>query len=205
MPAWRSALTDSLGSDQPLVRNSLRSARIIETSRHSSLMTSYLSGSLGTLGFNWLRIVGAFRPIDGISPSCIAGQMLSAIRQKLSSCVSSRPSPSVLATSGLLKSRDAGSGERRSRRCGYCDTMTLGLRTQPRGVRATARGRGLHWEQITMQIDPPRSGSGSSSRTPRSTSSWRSRPHVVPPVLRESGLVDASGCVSVDPNALETK
>jgi len=63
----------------------------------------------------------------------------------------------------------------------------------------------LHWEQIAMRVDP--AGRRILFELADTTFDLLVAipPHVVPPVLRESGLVDASGWVPVDPSTLETK
>ena len=62
-----------------------------------------------------------------------------------------------------------------------------------------------HWEQIAMKIDP----AGKRILFELEDTSFDLLvgvpPHVAPHVLRESGLVDASGWVPVDPQTLETR
>jgi sulfide:quinone oxidoreductase len=67
------------------------------------------------------------------------------------------------------------------------------------------RGIELHWEQIPMRIDPTSKRILFELEDTTFDLLVAIPPHVVPPVLRSSGLVDASGWVPVDPNTLETK
>jgi sulfide:quinone oxidoreductase len=63
----------------------------------------------------------------------------------------------------------------------------------------------LHWEQIAMRVDPAACRILFELADTTFDLLVAIPPHVVPPVLRESGLVDASGWVPVDPSTLETK
>jgi sulfide:quinone oxidoreductase len=67
------------------------------------------------------------------------------------------------------------------------------------------RGIELHWEQIPMRIDPASKRILFELADTTFDLLVAIPPHVVPPVLRSSGLVDASGWVPVDPTTLETK
>ena len=63
----------------------------------------------------------------------------------------------------------------------------------------------LHWEQIPMRIDPASRRILFELEDTSFDLLVAIPPHVVPPVLRESGLVDASGWVPVDASTLETR
>ena len=67
------------------------------------------------------------------------------------------------------------------------------------------RGIELHWEQIAMRVDPAARRILFELEDTTFDLLVAIPPHVVPPVLGESGLVDASGWVPVDPSTLETK
>jgi sulfide:quinone oxidoreductase len=67
------------------------------------------------------------------------------------------------------------------------------------------RGIELHWEQIAMRVNPAARRILFELEDTTFDLLVAIPPQVVPPVLRESGLVDASGWVPVDPSTLETK
>ncbi len=62
----------------------------------------------------------------------------------------------------------------------------------------------LHWEQIAMKIEPDARRILFELEDTSFDLLVGVPPHVVPQVLRESGLVDASGWVPVDPQTLQT-
>ena len=62
----------------------------------------------------------------------------------------------------------------------------------------------LHWEQIAMRIDSASSRILFELEDTSFDLLVQIPPHVAPSVLKESGLVDASGWVPVDPTTLET-
>jgi len=63
----------------------------------------------------------------------------------------------------------------------------------------------LHWEQIALKLLPDRRKILFEIADTSFDLLVAIPPHVVPPVLKESGLVDASGWVPVDPQTLETR
>lgn len=67
------------------------------------------------------------------------------------------------------------------------------------------RGIELHWEQIPMKIDPDARRILFELEDTSFDLLVGVPPHVAPRVLRESGLVDGSGWVPVDPQTLRTK
>jgi len=67
------------------------------------------------------------------------------------------------------------------------------------------RGIELHWEQIPMKIDPASSRILFELEDTTFDLLVGVPPHVVPLPLPESGLVDASGWVPVDPTTLQTR
>lgn len=67
------------------------------------------------------------------------------------------------------------------------------------------RGIALYWEQIAMRVDKATRRILFELEDTKFDLLVAVPPHVVPPVLSESGLVDASGWVPVDPSTLETK
>ena len=66
------------------------------------------------------------------------------------------------------------------------------------------RGIELHWEQIPMKIDPAARRILFELEDTSFDLLVGVPPHVAPQALRESGLVDASGWVPVDPQTLQT-
>ena len=67
------------------------------------------------------------------------------------------------------------------------------------------RGIELHWEQIAMKIDPAASRILFELHDTTFDLLVGVPPHVVPPVLKEAGLADASGWVPVDAQTLATR
>jgi sulfide:quinone oxidoreductase len=67
------------------------------------------------------------------------------------------------------------------------------------------RGIELHWEQIPMKIDPASRRILFELEDTSFDLLVGVPPHIAPAVVRESGLVDASGWVPVDPTTLQTR
>ena len=67
------------------------------------------------------------------------------------------------------------------------------------------RGIELHWEQIAMKIDPASRRILFELEDTTFDLLVGVPPHTAPPALRDSGLVDASGWVPVDPTTLQTR
>lgn len=67
------------------------------------------------------------------------------------------------------------------------------------------KGIELHWEQIALKIDPASRRILFELEDTSFDLLVGVPPHTAPPVVRESGLLDASGWVPVDPTTLETR
>jgi len=68
-----------------------------------------------------------------------------------------------------------------------------------------AKGIELHWQQIAMRVDPEGKRILFELEDTRFDLLVTVPPHVVPPVLKASGLTDGSGWAPVEPTTLETR